>query len=119
MASAHAAERLVAARSEVKRACDLLIAPSPAALDSCQGALERAVSELNGYRPMDGDVRGAGARQEAYGLRSEVLRAAHLLQSLARFYSGWERILGAMTAGYTAGGEPAPVARMGRLNCRG
>ena len=119
MASAHAAERLVAARSEVKRACDLLIAPSPTALEGCQNALQRAVSELTEYRKHREVPEVPTVRHLAYGLRSEVLRASHLLKSLAQFYSGWERILGAMTAGYTASGDPGTVTRVGRLNCQG
>jgi hypothetical protein len=46
MSAATVAERLLAARSEVRRACDLLIAPTPEALNGCQDALERAISQL-------------------------------------------------------------------------
>ena len=120
MAPAHAAERLVAARSEVKRACDLLVAPSPQALDTCQTALQRAVVELTNLPSHGAELLAdAGARSAAHGLRAEVLRAARLLGSLSSFYQGWERILGALSAGYTANGDPAPVARPGRLCCRG
>ena len=114
------AERLVAAKSEVTRACDLLIDPTPEALNNCQDALERAISQLADFRSQCRDrPAGSGARSVACTLRTEVRRAARLLQSLARFYSGWERILGAMSGGYTASGDPAPVARTGRLCCRG
>jgi hypothetical protein len=119
MPAAPSAERLVAARSEVKRACGFLVDASPEALERCQGALERAVSELAGFRSTCAAVSNGGARSTADGLRAEVLRAAALLQSLADFYHGWERILGAMSAGYTATGDPAAVARRGRLYCRG
>jgi hypothetical protein len=120
MPDEHAEERLIKARSEVHRACDLLIAPSSDTLDGCQDALRRAVSELAGFRSTGtGIPMAAGTRQLACGLRSEVLRAARLLQSMASFYHGWERILGAMTAGYTASGDPAPVTRQGRLCFRG
>jgi hypothetical protein len=114
MTAAPCAERLAAARGEVKRACDLLIAPTPDALNSCQEALERAVSALMELRAQCREVpAGAGA------LRAEILGARRLLQNLAGFYRGWERILGTMSAGYTAGGDPAPVSRIGRLCCRG
>jgi len=120
MSAATVAERLLAARSEVRRACDLLIAPTPEALNGCQDALERAISQLADLRPQCRDLpAGAGARSTACALRTEVQRAARLLQSLARFYNGWERILGTMSGGYTASGDPAPVARIGRLCCRG
>ena len=51
MSAATVAERLLAARSEVRRACDLLIAPTPEALNGCQDALERAISQLADLRP--------------------------------------------------------------------
>jgi len=120
MTGAPPAERLVAARSEVKRACDLLVAASPEAWERCEGTLQRAVSELADFRSNYAVAPASvDARSTAYGLRAEVLRAARLLQSLADFYRGWERILGAMSAGYTATGDPAAVARRGRLYCRG
>ena len=104
----------------MQRACDLLIAPTPEAMDSCQNALQRALSELTEFRSRIKEISAGEATQRlACGLRTEVLRAARLLQNLAGFYRGWERILGTMTAGYTASGEPAPVTRLGRLNCRG
>jgi hypothetical protein len=120
MPPAYAAERLVAAHSEVKRACDLLIAASPEAWEGCHAALERAVFELGDFQVQARRIHPeAGVRSLACNLRAEVLRASQLLQALWNFYRGWERILGAMSAGYTAGGNPAPVARHGRLCCRG
>jgi plasmid stabilization system protein ParE len=113
-------ERLVVAQSEVRRACDLLVAASPEALERCQEALQHAVTELAGFRSKCRELPGTPAvRSLAYGLRAEVLRAGRLLQSLSGFYRGWERILGAMSAGYTATGDPAPVVRHGRFCCRG
>ena len=50
MTSAPGAERLAIARSEVKRACNLLIAPTPEALNTCHRSLERAVSALTEFR---------------------------------------------------------------------
>jgi len=120
MSAAPGAERLAAARSEMNRACNLLIAPTPEALNTCRDSLERAVSALTEFRSLCADFPAdSGAKSLACALRAEVLRARGLLQSLASFYRGWERILGTMSAGYTAGGDPAPVARVGRLCCRG
>jgi hypothetical protein len=114
------AERLLAARAEVERACDLLVAASPDACSHCENALQRAVAELTDYGSNGpGMAGGAGARSAARGLRRDVLRAARLLESLAGFYRGWECILGTLSVGYTAGGAPAPVVRHGRLYCRG
>lgn len=120
MPPAPSADHLVAARSEVVRACELLIASTPEALNRCQEALERAVSELAGFRSQRLEAPCASeARAMAYALRTEVLRARRLLQSLAGFYQGWERVLGTLSGGYIASGDPAPVARLGRLYCRG
>jgi|SRR5271165_3527062 len=120
MPDVSAAGKLVAARAEVMQACALLTAPTPEALNHCQTALERALSALTEFRSECQELSpGPGARSLACALRTEIGRAARLLQSLARFYHGWERILGTMSAGYTANGDPAPVARVGRLCCRG
>jgi hypothetical protein len=113
-------EPLGAAQSEVKRACNLLITPTPEALNHCQDALARAVSALTEFRSQCEEVpAGSAVMAMACALRVEVLRARRLLENLASFYRGWERIFGTMSAGYTAGGDPAPVARKGRLCCRG
>ena len=118
MVTASAAEPLMAARSDVKRACDLLVAPTPQALADCQQALEKATDTLRQWH-----ARGEGAdrtgRHIACDLRAEVRRAGHLLEGLATFYTGWERILGALSGGYTASGNPAPLERDGRLCFRG
>jgi hypothetical protein len=112
--------RLAAARAEVGRACDLLIAATPEALDHCRDKLERAVSELAGFRSQCRELPASPEDWSmACALRTEVLRASRLIQNLAGFYHGWERILGTMSGGYTANGDPAPVARIGRLYCRG
>lgn len=112
--------RLLAARREVARACDLLIAPTPEALEGCRDALERAVSEVADFRSQCLEIPSqSDTRPLVCGLRAEVRRAARLLESLAGFYHGWERILGTMSGGYTASGGPAPVTRIGRLCCRG
>jgi hypothetical protein len=119
MPSALVAERLVAAQSEVKRACDLLIAPTPEALNRCQDALQSAVSEITQYRQQEPQHGSASATELALGLRAEIVRASRLLQNLARFYRGWEHLLGSMSGGYLVGGIPAPVTRAGRICCRG
>jgi hypothetical protein len=120
MPAVDTAEHLSAARSEVKRACHFLEAPSPASLEASSSALERAVSGLNdwrcGIRPGLADAHFAAKVRQ---LRAELRHAGRLLESAADFYRGWERILGAMSGGYTAGGEPAPVARTGKLYCQG
>lgn len=120
MAAAPCAERLAMARSDVSRACDLLIAPTPQALESCQEALRRAVAAMAEFRAQHKELPiEAGATPIVRGLQAEIRRARQLLQNLANFYHGWERILGTMSGGYNSKGDPAPVARLGRLCCRG
>lgn len=119
MDAARGAEQLARVRSEVHRACELLIASTPEAINNCQEALQRAVAILQGFRPDIGEYpQGFDAGAFGLALKSDVLRAARLLENLAGFYRGWERILGAMSGGYTSKGAPAAVDRQGRLCCR-
>jgi len=104
-------ERLRAVRSEVERACDLLVSPSAEALDRCAGVLESACSDLEACRPW---VRGAQgnpeAVAEAHRLHQAVRRAAHLLLIARDYYAKWSHAWAALTSGYTPSGEaPAPV----------
>ena len=120
MIAAHGAARLALARSEVTRACSLLIAPTPEALNTCQDALQRAVTALTEMRsPLAEFPADPAVEPEARALRADVRKVGRLLQNIASFYQGWERILGAMTGGYTPSGDPAPVTRQGRLCFRG
>jgi hypothetical protein len=75
---------------------------------------------LTELRPQGAEVStDSEVKSQARALRVEILPVSRLLQNLANFYRGWERILGTMSAGYTAAGDPAPVTRTGRLCCRG
>jgi len=118
MDAASGAERLATARAEVQRACDLLIAATPETLQHCQNALERARDALQELLSIAA-VPAQADRSTARALRAEVLYARRLLQKLAVFYQGWERILGVMSGGYTPSGAPAAVSRQGRICCRG
>ena len=109
--------RLATAHAELKRACDLLVEASPQALESCQAALESAVSQLGEFQRQR--VASSPEHSTARRVHAEVVRASRLLDNLSGYFRGWERVLGAMSAGYTAAGDPAPVARQGRLSCRG
>jgi hypothetical protein len=120
MAAAEVVERLQAVRLEVDRACQLLISPSPATLDSCARLLETAGSRLTQLQPQL--RQGAGnptAQQEARRLRTAVLCVRHLLENAWSFHVNWGRLLGALSAGYTERGEPAPAPRRGRLSVEG
>lgn len=120
MTGAPGAEQLAIARAEVNRACGLLVAPTPEALLNCQQALTSAVSALMEFRDQCRQTPTASSASLAMrAFRNEIHRAGRLLQNLANFYRGWERILGTRSGGYTASGDPAPVARVGRLSCQG
>jgi hypothetical protein len=120
MPAAEVVERLLAVRLEVDRACQLLISPFPTALDSCSHLLETAGSRLAQLQPQLPD--GAGnptAQQEARRLRVAVTGAKRLLESAYSFHINWGRLLGALSAGYTERGDPAPVPRRGRISVEG
>jgi len=119
MLAADSRESLSAARSDVRRACELLEGSSPQSLEASSSALRSAIAGLNGcrhdLRPCLPDAHLADTIRE---FRREVRNAGRLLESAADFYRGWERILGTMSGGYMAGGEPAPVTRPGKLSCQ-
>jgi hypothetical protein len=113
---------LAAVRAEVQRACDLLRAPSPAAVDRCTVALGLAVSLLGEWRKgFQGHDHTANrlALEEALRLRATVRRASRLLETAAEYHVRWRQALGSLCAGYTASGAPAAAARPGRLFLRG
>jgi hypothetical protein len=120
MAVPEAADGLDAASLGVRRACDLLVTPFPETLNACEAALRNAATDLahskTGFRE---ERSRADLLLKARQLRADVLRASRLLRSAADFYFGWERILGAMSGGYTASGEPASVEHGARICCRG
>jgi hypothetical protein len=108
-----ALDRLLAVRSEVERACGLLVSPSAEALDRCAGVLESACSDLETCRSW---VRGAQGNPEALAearrLHEAVRRASHLLEIARDYYAKWSRAFAALTNGYTPDGvTPALVCR--------
>jgi len=116
MTPANVVEGLSAARFQVERVCGLLVASSPEYLDGCPGLLERACSVIAEFRPWLCGVRSdPEALAEAYRLQFAVRHAARLLESAREYHAKWNRILGAMTGGYTPRGDPAPVIRPGRV----
>jgi hypothetical protein len=122
MPAAEVVERLVAVRLQVDRACDLLISPTPTALDSCSHLLETACSRLAQLQPRL--CQGAGnpaAKEEARRLRAAIMCAGRLLENALSFHVNWGRLLGALSAGYTERGEPAPapVSHRGRICLQG
>jgi hypothetical protein len=116
MTGAYTVEGLSAARTEVERVCGLLVSPSTDFLDACPGLLERACSVVAEFRLSMHKARGnPEALAEAYRLQTAVGKAASLLESALDYQTQWNRILGAMTGGYTPAGDAAPVIRRGRV----
>jgi len=110
-------EKLRRASTNVRHACELLVRPSPAVLDQCTVLLETTVRDLACSRPEpDGEE---STLQEARQLLRAVRHARILLDSAFAFHQAWSCRLGAMTAGYIAGGEPASVDHGFRLAVRG
>jgi hypothetical protein len=113
---------LAEVRAEVQQACDLLCAPSPAAVDRCAAVIGSAISRLGEWRTrFQGHDKTANlaALEEALRLKATVRRAGRLLQNAAEYHARWRQAVGAICAGYTASGAPATALRTGRLCLRG
>jgi len=112
--------QLSSARAGVSDVCQLLLSPSPAALDRCTPLLETAVAEVSACLP---ELRGSQGRQdvldEAQRLFLAVGHAKRLLEGAAEFHHNWIRRLGALSGGYTGSGEPATVERGSRMQIEG
>ncbi len=113
-------EQLAAARLELDRAGELLISPSPEALDRCSSVLEAAGRRLTEWQPrLTGQAGDPEALAEAWRLRRSFRRTERLLQSAGDFHCNWISLRGAMTGGYTASGDPAPVLHGPRISLQG
>jgi hypothetical protein len=129
MARADMMEQLVAARSDVEQACELLVTSSAASLDRCSRVLEAAGQRLRQSQPQlgatgnattnSGGIRDTTVLAEAYRLQAAVRRAASLLEGASGFHLNWSRLRDAMTGGYTVCGDPAPIPRGSRISIRG
>jgi hypothetical protein len=115
--AANCQERIRRARINVRHACEMLLCPTPQALDQCSVLLETTARDLAGSRPEpDGNQ---STLQEARLLHAAVRHARALLDSAFALRQAWSRRLGAITAGYTPGGEPARADPGFRLAVRG
>lgn len=120
MPTAAPVEQLMSARRQLDFACDLLVKPSPQALDSCSSLLEETGRQLAACQPTFSEqVGNAAALEEAWRLRRSYLRTARLLRGAADFHLNWQRLRGAMTGGYTANGESAPLLHGNRISLHG
>lgn len=110
-------EKLGRASAIVQHVCEMFVRPSAEVLDQCAVLLETAARDLAGSRPQaDGREPTLG---EARQLLGAVRSARILLDSAFAFHQAWSCRLGAMTAGYTARGEPARANHGFRLAVRG
>jgi len=120
MLAATVLEQLAAARNELDRAGELLTKPSPEAVDRCSSILEATGRQLAEWQPRLADAAGdPEALAEAWRLRNSFRRAERLLQSAGEFHSNWLRVRGAMTGGYTASGDSAPIVHGHRISLQG
>ncbi|MCX6629908.1 MAG: hypothetical protein NTW28_20005 [Candidatus Solibacter sp.] len=120
MGTAALVEQLKSARQQLDFACDLLIRPSPEALDSCSSVLEAAGHQLAEWQPtVTLQAGNAAALEEAWRLRRSFVRTARLLQGAGDFHLNWLQIRGAMTGGYTETGESAPLIHGNRISLHG
>ena len=115
-------EPLAAARTEVERACHLLLSPTPEQLDQSARRLSDAVAAVTACREAargSSQPPGPSVAAEARSLQQSIGRARRLLEAAAAFHANWVQYLGALCAGYTDRGEAAAVERASRLCARG
>ena len=109
-------EELAATREQCRAASELLICPTPEAVDRCSVLLESAGAHMAALREDLHLARGdAQALEAAWQVRRSFQRAARLFENAARFHQNWLSIRGTITGGYTSSGEPAPIRHPGRL----
>ena len=113
-------EQLISARQQLDSASELLVKPSPEALETCSAVLEATGHRLEECRPAFSRQAGnSTALEEAWRLRHSFLRAARLLKGAADFHLNWQRVRGAMTGGYTGTGESAPLLHRSHVSVHG
>lgn len=105
------------ARSALRQARGLLLAPSPQALDECLPLLEEAGTRLNQMRQTGGEEALPVAKLEQ--LQRDVIHFRMLLENAAGFHAGWVRLRGCLTGGYTAHGDPARLEPDRRVSVEG
>ena len=109
-------EQFAGVRTQLDRACERLLTPSPEALDQCSVELESAVRQLADWQPRLAALAGnAVALEEAWEVRRCFERARRLLHGAESFHSNWMRVRGSMSSGYTPTGEPGPGLQGSRI----
>ena len=110
-------EGLTQARTRVKEAYDLLLRPTPEALDGCAVRLKEAATIVSSARLglAGSPEQTKAALVEAYQLKEAIRRARLLLDTALEFHLNWSRRVRAIMGGYTSEGEPAPANLASRL----
>ena len=109
-------ENLVKLALDVERVCRLLESPTAENLDRCPLLLQQACAGLAGLKPSLAAARGdAAVEAAARRVRFAAVLAARLLENAREYHGRWSRILGGMTGGYDGRGDPAALARPGRI----
>jgi hypothetical protein len=112
-------QQLEFARQQVETVCGSLLSPSPGVLDGCSATLAAALSALAQARSTLRPTADPRLLGEARRLQRALAHARGLLQSAWNYHAGWNRVLNAMTAGYTARGEAAPRSPSGTICLQG
>jgi hypothetical protein len=111
------AGRLLAVRREVERVCKMLESPTPQSLDESTAILQSAIDQMKDLQPAakGAALSDSGALHEAGQVQTVLRRAGMLLRLAHDYHLRWQRILGGMSSGYTAGGSPAAAPNQGRI----
>ena len=113
-------EGLAKAQAEIAQVRQLLLSPSPDALDQCTPFLQAAIAEVNSHR-LELLKRAPDQRElnQALQLRESTRHVRALLEGAARFHQNWIRRRDAMLCGYAPDGKPAASGTRGLLAIEG
>lgn len=98
--------------SDLERACSLLEAAGPEAIDASAILLQDLAQRL-------GDERASLTREQAQRLRAGARKARMLLELAGRFHRRWHAILAGIEGGYTIRGAPAEIPARRRMSVSG
>ena len=119
-------EELREVRSALEQVRQVLLVPSPAAIESCTAFLETAVLRMTSVESKLREQPATRNEKVVPGMRMELefvrreLRSVHaLMEQAASFYMNWAGLLSIAGAGYTASGRPAALASAGRIAVEG
>jgi hypothetical protein len=118
-------EGLAKAQAEIAQVRQLLLSPSPEALDQCMPFLQSAIAQINSHRlgllkraPDQRELNQTKLNQ-ALQLRESTRQIGALLEGAARFHQNWIRRRNAMLCGYASDGNPAASSTRSLLAIEG